>query len=179
METLTIFKVPLPQKITHPQVSEIRRWVSLVGHSSTCHGPLSGLQRFTSAPHAKYSHSICQHLNLLQHQLKIKKSLSNLTSSKVPNLLNHLNKVCVRLSMIHPGAKFLSICGPLKLGNELSAPKIQLRQPQDTSYGHSWSKRETNNGNLKQTNKQKHLATTRKELWNTAGQATLGFKAWN
>ena len=30
------------------------------------------------------------------------------------------------LGVIHPGAKFLSICGLVKLENKLPAPKIQL-----------------------------------------------------
>ena len=31
------------------------------------------------------------------------------------------------LSMIHPGAKFLSICGPMKLESKFSAAQIQWR----------------------------------------------------
>ena len=68
-----------------------------------------------------------QSLSLSHYQLKVQKFHPNLSSSKVPNLIIEI--ICVRnwmtLSIIYPEAKFLSICGLVKLENKFSAPKIE------------------------------------------------------
>lgn len=122
----------LPCKVTY--YSLWRLWLEYLGELIIL--PTQLLPSLKDSPHSEVPKSLI----LLQPQPKVQ-NLLNLPSLKV---LKPIIKAVTDgpLSVINPGAWFLSICTPGKLEDKLSAPKYSLGTGIQKWFTHSLSKGE-------------------------------------